>query len=141
MASPRRLGKLLKLGLVESWANLERLVEEGLPVAAVGEMVTYLAPKNDPGAAKMVREVMVHPSMLKRKLKVLPPAAGERVGRVARITALAEEVWGNRESARRFLFRPHPLLGGRTPLQASRTDLGGRQVEELLLSAAHGLPL
>jgi putative toxin-antitoxin system antitoxin component (TIGR02293 family) len=60
---------------------------------------------------------------------------------LARVLALAEAAWGDEDLARPFLNRPHPLLGGDTPLNVVRTEAGARQVEQLLYDAEHGLPL
>jgi putative toxin-antitoxin system antitoxin component (TIGR02293 family) len=61
--------------------------------------------------------------------------------RLARIIALAESLWDDEHEARAFLNRPHPLLDGETPLEASKTELGTRRVERLLHAIEHGLPL
>ena len=54
--------------------------------------------------------------------------------------ATAEYVWDDRDEARRFLTMPHPALDGRRPIDAARSELGARQVEELLWQIFHGLP-
>jgi uncharacterized protein (DUF2384 family) len=41
---------------------------------------------------------------------------------LARVVATAEDVWQDREQARRFLTTPHPEIGGKTPLDAALTD-------------------
>ena len=53
---------------------------------------------------------------------------------------MTEEVWQDQTAAEEFLTRPHHSLGGRTPLQMAATDLGTRQVEELLAAIEFGLP-
>jgi putative toxin-antitoxin system antitoxin component (TIGR02293 family) len=56
------------------------------------------------------------------------------------VMANAEYVWDDREDARRFLTTPHPALRHKTPIDAAMTELGARQVEELLGQIFHGLP-
>jgi putative toxin-antitoxin system antitoxin component (TIGR02293 family) len=63
----------------------------------------------------------------------------DRLFRLGRIAALAEEVLGSREKASRWLHRPNPALGRVIPLRHLDTDLGARQVEDLLLRIAHGV--
>jgi len=70
----------------------------------------------------------------------LSAAESERTERMARVVANAEYVWDNREDARRFLPTAHPGLGGKTPIDAAMTELGARQVEEILGKIFHGLP-
>lgn len=67
-------------------------------------------------------------------------AAGERVERVARLTAMAEYAFGDRGKGVDWLTTSHPLLGEHTPLDLARTEAGGRQVERLLNNLLHDLP-
>ncbi len=64
----------------------------------------------------------------------------ERLERLARMTVLAEEVWEDAELAHEFLTSPQPQLGGARPTDLARTDLGTRQVEELLNRIEYSLP-
>ncbi len=61
--------------------------------------------------------------------------------RIARIFALLREIWGNDEDARGFLLEPHPELSGDRPLDRAMTELGAREVEEVIGRAQHGFPL
>ena len=60
--------------------------------------------------------------------------------RLARVMALAEEVWESREDARQFLTTPHALLDGERPLDLARNELGARRVEGLLYRLEYSLP-
>jgi uncharacterized protein (DUF2384 family) len=53
---------------------------------------------------------------------------------------MTEQVWREPSAAADFLTRRHRALGRKTPLQMATTDLGVRQVEELLASIEYGLP-
>ena len=53
---------------------------------------------------------------------------------------MAEDVWQDREQARRFLKTPHPEIRGKTPLDAALTELGARQAEEVMARIVYGLP-
>ena len=64
-----------------------------------------------------------------------------RTERLARVVALAESIWDDPAASRAFLNRPHPLLGGDTPLDVAQTERGARRVERLLYDVEHGLPL
>lgn len=57
------------------------------------------------------------------------------------ISALATKVWENPDDAEEFLTTPHGLLGGQTPLAASRTHEGAARVREILLALEYGLPV
>lgn len=56
-----------------------------------------------------------------------------RIARVAAVWALAKDVWGSDEEARAFLFRPHPMLEGRTPIDVILENEFGRPLVEGIL--------
>ena len=56
-----------------------------------------------------------------------------RLARLAEIWALAREVWGSDDEARRFLFRPHPMLEGRLPIDIVLANEHGRPLVEGIL--------
>ena len=62
----------------------------------------------------------------------------DRLYRLARIVALADEFLGNHERAIRWLKRPNRALGGIAPVAAIDTELGARQVESVLGRIAYG---
>ena len=71
--------------------------------------------------------------------KGLPPAESDRLVRMARLVAAAEETIGDRDRAMIWLERPNRALEGETPLSLADTDLGAQGVERLLGQIAHGL--
>jgi putative toxin-antitoxin system antitoxin component (TIGR02293 family) len=71
--------------------------------------------------------------------KRLRPDESDRLFRVARIAALAEEAFGAREKAARWLHRPNRALGNAIPLHHLDTELGAREVEDVLGRIAHGV--
>src|ERR1700757_3139651 len=56
----------------------------------------------------------------------------DRLYRLARIVALANECLGDHERALRWLKRSNRALGGLAPVAALDTELGARQVESIL---------
>jgi len=63
----------------------------------------------------------------------------DRLVRIGRVTALAESTLGDSDRAARWMKDGNPALAGDAPLQRSGTDLGAREVEDLLLRIAHGV--
>ena len=110
----------------------------GLPVRTLDRTVQYIA--SSPREAVRLRDRLVAPATRKRRSQRLKPAESERVERLARVMALAEEVWESREDARQFLTTPHALLDGARPLDLARSELGARRVEELLWRLEYSLP-
>lgn len=123
---------------VRTWGDLDRVVRHGLPRRSL-QLVAQraVAPGASPSAFVYI---VVPPATFKRRTR-LSPEESERTERIARVVALAEGLWGDRDEARGFLNRRHPLLDDETPLTVARTELGARQVERLLLDVDHGLPL
>ena len=70
---------------------------------------------------------------------VRPGVAG--VERQARLFAHASRALGTKAEGREFMMKPHPELGGLRPLEAAKTDLGVRRVEEILHALEYGLAL
>ena len=52
--------------------------------------------------------------------------------RLARIQAIAEEVFGDEQKANRWLREPLGILDGKMRLEVAQTDAGARVVEQLL---------
>ncbi|MCH4810133.1 antitoxin Xre/MbcA/ParS toxin-binding domain-containing protein [Vreelandella neptunia] len=73
------------------------------------------------------------------KGKPLTPDEGDRLYRTSRIVILAEEIFGNREKAIRWLQKPRRALGGISALTAITTTPGYEAVEELLQQLHYGL--
>lgn len=63
----------------------------------------------------------------------------DRLTRVARVMARAEEALGDAEKARRWLRKPNRALQGRVPLDLARSEAGARTVEQALGRIEHGL--
>jgi putative toxin-antitoxin system antitoxin component (TIGR02293 family) len=62
----------------------------------------------------------------------------DRLYRLARIVALANEYLGDHGRAMRWLKHPNRALGGLAPVAAIDTELGARQVENILGRIAYG---
>ncbi len=114
------------------------LVERGLPIAALDRLSKLVAP--DDAAFKY--RIVSRPTLDRRRKQAggrLSPEESERLARLARVWALAREVWGSDVEARAFLFRPHMMLEGRIPIDVTLgTDLGARLVEEILGRLQYG---
>jgi len=126
-------------GPVHSLADLDARVREGLPRCALEMLSAQLEP--DPGQRRRLVWSIVPRATWARRKDRLTPAEGEVVERLGRLWSQALDVWEDAADARMFLRAPHAMLGGRAPLQAALTELGGRQVERILLALEHGLPV
>ena len=143
MMEPRHIGEVLGghriLGkTMTSLLELNDAVERGLPKATLRNVVRRVFPDNPEQRILMNR--IVPEATYKRRGERLSPAESGRTERLARVIAIAEDVWQDREQARRFLTTPHPEIGGKTPLEAALTELGARQAEEVMVRIVYGLP-
>jgi putative toxin-antitoxin system antitoxin component (TIGR02293 family) len=68
-------------------------------------------------------------------------AHSQKAERLARLFATAESIWHDEGAARRFMNTAHAELNGRTPLEVAMTEVGARQVEEVIERGRHGLPV
>jgi putative toxin-antitoxin system antitoxin component (TIGR02293 family) len=123
---------------IRSIVDLEGTISRGLPRRALRIAVERVYP--EAGDARRIMFRVIPEATFKRRRTRLSPAESERTERLARVIAAAEHTWGNRADARAWLIHPHSELGGRTPLDASMTELGARRVEELLERMYYGIP-
>lgn len=122
---------------IRSIGDLEKTISHGLPKRALrltAERVYISA-----GEARRAMFRIVPEATFKRRTR-LSAAESERTERLARVIAAAEYAWNDREDAREWLTKPHPELGKRTPLESAMTELGARQVEDLLDRLFYGIP-
>jgi putative toxin-antitoxin system antitoxin component (TIGR02293 family) len=126
----QKLGGRLVLGEdVTSDADLARLVHQRIPlrvltcIKRIGfsdqEIWRYIIP------ARTQR----HRKARKERLTV---EESDRLVRLTRIQALAEDVLGDAERANRWLREPLHILDDKTPLDVAQTDSGARVVEQVL---------
>ena len=135
----RILGGERVLGVrVRTLDQLRRAVLAGLPVAALARVAERVA--GYAAAAAELQYGIVPKATLHRRRTRLSPEESERLERLARVTAMAESVWEDKALAHEFLTSPQPQLGGARPVELVRSDLGSRQVEQLLNGLEYALP-
>ncbi len=124
---------------IRTFADLERVVMAGLPKAALRRVAEIVFP--DARRRRQLIYAVVPEASYKRRRQYLSAAESARAERLARVVAAARAVWGEGEDLSRFLTTPHPLLEGRTPLEAARSEIGARRVEQILAALEWGLPV
>lgn len=64
---------------------------------------------------------------------------GTRLARVARIWSLALDVWQNDDDARDFLFRPHPMIEDKRPIDVViQNEFGASMIVDILGRLKYG---
>ncbi|MGH7563679.1 MAG: type II RES/Xre toxin-antitoxin system antitoxin [Gemmatimonadota bacterium] len=130
-ASPIGLRVRDKLTLIEK-------IEAGFPYRTLERLQEALAISG----VEIADVVSITPRTLTRRKKEgrLRQEESERVLRVARLVEQATRFHdGDLDQARFWLKSPKRALGGRTPLEMARTEVGAREVERLLGRLEHGV--
>ena len=114
-----------------------RAIEEGLPFADFESVRCAL----DLPQSKLAELVGMGRSTLARRKKTgrLSKIESERIDRIARIIHRAKEVFEDSDIAKRWLNEPLNYFQGKSPLQYTVTEIGGREVESLLGRMEHGV--
>ena len=125
---------------VKSMRELEGIVREGMPKTALDVLIaTLAAPRNGPDLGISLRNKIV-PRATYRRVDRFNLQVSETTERLARLYALALSIFENGAAATHFLMTPHPELEDRTPFDVALTEIGGREVEEIIERGLHGLP-
>jgi putative toxin-antitoxin system antitoxin component (TIGR02293 family) len=120
-----------------SAATKIEVIRKGVGARVVDDMVAYLeVPKNVIFGVLHTPESTAH--KLIKENRPLDSAASERVVRVADVTRMAEETFGGREAATRWLKTINLGLGGMTPLSMLDTEPGASEVRRILASVNYG---
>ena len=115
---------------------LARAVRQGLPYAALDHLIASGVIDDREVEAYFIPRRTLY---ARRHKAVLSREQSDVVVRLARIQALADDVFGNRRDAHAWLREPNGALGGQPPLTLLDTEEGGRLVEAVLGRIAHGI--
>lgn len=117
--------------------TLIQVIDAGLPVSELEELRARLDVAMDKLAPRLGISIA---TMQRRKARGrLEPGESDRVLRFARLMGQAVAVFGSEEDARQWLNAPQFGLGGAIPLDYARTEVGAREVENLLGRIEHGV--
>jgi putative toxin-antitoxin system antitoxin component (TIGR02293 family) len=71
--------------------------------------------------------------------ELLSPDESDKAVRAARVMALAERVFANREKALAWMRKAKKRFEGETPMQMLQTEAGARLVEQMLIQLDEGM--
>lgn len=109
-------------------------LHKGLPTRTVDKVKNLIGVNRH----TLSRVLDISPRTLSRR-RLLKPAASERLFRVSALFQRALEVLEERSAAQRWFTTPKKALGGKTPLEFSETEVGAREVEDLLGRIEYGV--
>jgi len=112
-------------------------IKSGLPVKAFFALKEQL----NVSAEELARVVGIAPRTLLRRKEEgrLQKDESERVVRLQRLFEKALDVFEDRASVQSWFISPQLALGEKTPLDYADTELGAREVENLLSRIEHGV--
>jgi len=120
-----------------SSSTLVEMLRVGLPVKELNDLQAKL----DVPMEKLVPMLGISKSTLHRRKAAgrLDQAESDRVVRFAKLMGKAVEVFESEAGARQWLNSPQFGLGGAVPLQYAETEVGAREVENLLGRIEYGV--
>jgi putative toxin-antitoxin system antitoxin component (TIGR02293 family) len=136
METNQMVGRKLGVARIRSDRDLAELVVRGLPATAVKSLV-----RGGLSDAEAYRLIVPRRTLAHRVAKHQPLSKEEsdKAVRVARITAMGEQVFGESERAWRWLRKPKRRFGGQSPIEMLATEAGARLVEEMIAQIDDGL--
>ena len=122
---------------VPTSAELRGRIKKGLPyrsLESVRERLQLSVPE-----AVSVLHMPVRTLARRRQTRKLDADESDRLYRIARVAAHAFVVFGTEDRAATWLRRPNRALNGELPLELLDTDVGARQIEDVLGRIEHGV--
>ena len=112
------------------WPATAALVKEGISTGLLRKLAERLRLTLEELAATLhLTTRTLHRRMQAGRLSL---DESERLLALTKITAQASEILGSEAKAVHWLKSPVPALGGRTPLESAETQMGLREVEDVL---------
>jgi putative toxin-antitoxin system antitoxin component (TIGR02293 family) len=117
-------------------SDMREAIREGFPPAVVEELMRA----SGLTLKELAAALDLSPRSLQRRRRGgrLARYESDRLYRLARIVAIANEYLGDQGRTTRWLKHSNRALGGVAPIAAIDTELGARQVENILGRIAYG---
>jgi putative toxin-antitoxin system antitoxin component (TIGR02293 family) len=132
----KRVQEILQTARLRSDQDLVQAVEERLSTDAIEGLRRSGVTDDEVYTLVVPRRTLTH---RRARQEALSRDESDRAVRLARTTALAEQVFGDTGRAWRWLRAPKRQFRGRSPLRLLATEAGARLVEELLHRLDEGM--
>jgi putative toxin-antitoxin system antitoxin component (TIGR02293 family) len=119
--------------------DMADLIETGIPRAVAEHLQERLGLTDVELARALGVSAKTLQRLAARRAGRLTAAQGDRLYRLARLAAMAEGVFESVDRAQEWLREPQRGLGDRSPLDVMRTEVGAREVEDLLGRIEYGV--
>lgn len=117
--------------------ELRERIKRGLPYRSL-ESVRERLRLSVPEAASVLH-MPVRTLARRRQTRRLDGDESDRLYRIARVAAQAFAVFNTEDKAATWLRRPNRALNGELPIHLLDTDIGARQIEDILGRIQHGV--
>ena len=131
-----RLRGKLGVSRIRSDRDLALLVEKRLSATVIKSLVRGGLSDSEVYRLIVPRRTLAHRIARQQPLS---QKESDKAVRVARITAMAEQVFGDSQRAWRWLRKPKRLFAGKTPIEMLATETGARMIEGLIVQIDHGM--
>jgi putative toxin-antitoxin system antitoxin component (TIGR02293 family) len=122
---------------VPTSTELRERIKRGLPyrsLESVRERLRLSVPET-----AVVLHMPLRTLARRRQTRKLDGDESDRLYRIARVAAQAFAVFGAEDKAATWLRRPNRALNGELPIDLLDTDVGARQIEDILGRIEHGI--
>lgn len=117
--------------------DMQEELRRGLPFAAFDALLRILGVRPQDLASLLG---VASRTLARRKMsRQLSPIESDRLYRIAYVAFMASEVLGSIDKARAWLQGANRALGGHSPISRLDTEIGERQVEDLLNRINYGI--
>ena len=125
---------------IRGMRDLEDAVCTGIPKLALDRLITTIVSADRASDSGVRLRNKIVPRATYQRVERFNLQISETTERIARVYALALAAFRDADAAARFMTHRHPELGDRTPFDTALTEVGGREVEEIIERGLHGLP-
>ena len=121
---------------IKSESELAQLVQRRIPTKIVSNFVAHGLTRDEFHDVVIPLRTFKH---RKTRAEDLSIDESDKALRMARVLALAEDVFANREKALAWMRHSKRRFGGQTPMHMLQTEAGARLVEQMLIQVDEGM--
>jgi putative toxin-antitoxin system antitoxin component (TIGR02293 family) len=121
--------------------ELAQVVRRGLPLTTQAVFLSHGLTKDEFHHIVIPLRTFRHRKerLNKGREEMLTPDESDKAVRAARVLALAERAFANRDKALAWMRKPKKRFEGETPMQMLQTEAGARLVEQMLIQLDEGM--
>ena len=121
--------------------DLAQMVRRGLPLTIQSTFISHGITKDEFYQIVIPHRTFRHRTerLNKGMKELLSPDESDKAVRAARVLALAERVFANRDKALSWMRKAKKRFNGETPMEMLQTEAGARLVEQMLIQVDEGM--